>query len=272
MSGIVDGWAADHYLGKMTDVIAPVPTAPGGRPDACFEASVSDRGTQNLLLKRMTSSDFDLLRPNLEAVSLEIGTTLARAGQPIDTICFLDGGLAGFLDVLPDGQRLAIGVIGREGVVGWPAVMGNDRWPYDVEVRAKDCNAQRLPFGGLMASVERSPTLRDLLLKFAGTFTAQMGRTIVSNLIHPVERRTARWILLYHDRVDGDEIAMTHEELGNMLGVRRASITTALHILEGEGAIKGYRGRLVVRNRAILEQMAGDTYGFAEAEYNRLIG
>ena len=237
-----------------------------------IDPKLKERGTRNLLLERMSRGDYDLLEPELETVSLDVGTSLARAGQPIDTICFLDGGLAGFLDVLPDGQRLAIGVIGREGVVGWPALMGNDRWPYDVEVRAKDCTAQRLPVASLMAAVGRSPTLSDLLLRFAGTFAAQMGRTIVSNLIHPVERRTARWILLYHDRVESDEIAMTHEELGNMLGVRRASITSALHVLEGENAIKGFRGRIVVRDRAALEALAGATYGFAEAEYQRLIG
>jgi CRP-like cAMP-binding protein len=99
-----------------------------------------------------------------------------------------------------------------------------------------------------------------------------MGRTIASNLIHSVERRTARWILLYHDRLERDEITMTHEELGNTLGVRQASITSALHVLEGENAIRGYRGRIIVRDRAALVAFAGGTYGFAEAEYRRLIG
>lgn len=231
----------------------------------------SDRGARNVLLQRMCETDFQLLRPYLETVDLDLGSSLAKAGDRIDTICFLDGALAGFLDVLGDGQRLAIGVIGREGVVGWPVLMGNDRWPYDVEVRARDCTAQRLPAEHLVAAVRQSPTLSEMLLRFAGTFTTQMGRTIVSNLIHPVERRTARWILMYHDRIEGDEIALTHEELGNMLGVRRASITSALHILEGEQAIKGYRGRIVVRDRHRLEGLAGDTYGFAEAEYRRLV-
>ena len=100
---------------------------------------------------------------------------------------------------------------------------------------------------------------------------AQMGRTIVSNLIHPVGRRTARWILLYHDRLDGDEIAITHEELGVMLGVRRSSVTDALHLLEGEGLIRSLRGRVVVRDRVLLEQWATDAYGYAEAEYQRLV-
>jgi CRP-like cAMP-binding protein len=234
-------------------------------------AEVDNRDTRNILLQRMGPDDYRLLAPAFETVVLPCGTSLARAGEPIDTVCFLNDGIAGFLGVLTNGQRLAIGIIGREGVVGWPALMGNDRWPHDVEVRA-DCTARRISTDALMKAVAGSPALRDLLLKFAGTFTTQMGSTIVSNLIHSVERRTARWILLYHDRLESDEIAMTHEELGNMLGVRRASITSALHVLEGENAIRGFRGRIVIRDRAALEAQAGDTYGFAEAEYRRLIG
>jgi hypothetical protein len=82
----------------------------------------------------------------------------------------------------------------------------------------------------------------------------------------------ARWILLYHDRLEGDEFPMTHEEIGIMLGVRRASATDILHILEGERAIHNARGRLVIRDRARLEEIAGDTYGEVEATYRALIG
>jgi CRP-like cAMP-binding protein len=124
----------------------------------------------------------------------------------------------------------------------------------------------------LLAATALTPRLNTLLLRLAGISAARMGRTIASNLIHSVERRTARWILLYHDRLERDEITMTHEELGNMLGVRRASITSALHVLEGENAIRGYRGRIIVPDRAALEAFAGDTYAFAEAEYRCLIG
>jgi len=122
-----------------------------------------------------------------------------------------------------------------------------------------------------MAVVEERPKVRALLLRYAMSLVAQMSRTIVSNLIHSVDRRTARWLLLYHDRVDGDEISITHEELGIMLGVRRSSITDALHQLEGNGAVRGYRGRVRVCNRRELEQLAGETYGFAEREYARLL-
>jgi DNA-binding FadR family transcriptional regulator len=100
----------------------------------------------------------------------------------------------------------------------------------------------------------------------------QMGRTIVSSLAHSIERRMARWILLYHDRIRDDAICMTHEEFRLMLGVRRSSVTEALHRLEEEQAIRSVRGRVLVRDRDVLMRMAGDTYGHAESEYRRLLG
>ena len=227
--------------------------------------------TPNLLLQSVDSADLALLEPHLERVSLVYGDRLAAAGEPIGSVCFPEGAVSGFLDVLPDGRKLTVGLIGREGFVGWPLLMGNERWPFEVQVRGQAATALRLDASRLREAVDRSAGLRDTLLRYASTFIAQMGRTIVSNLIHSVERRAARWILLYHDRIEGDEITLTHDELGFMLGVRRASITDALHGLEGERAIIGGRGRVIVRDRTKLIALAQDTYGHAEAEYRRLL-
>lgn len=225
----------------------------------------------NLLLTRLDQAGFAQLAAHMERVPLEPGAQLAEAGGEIEAACFPEGGVAGFLDVLKDGRRLTVGLVGREGFIGWPLVMGDDRWPYDVTVTSEGATALRLDARHLRAAVEQNRDLRDLLLRYTAAFVAQMGRTIVSNLIHSVERRTARWILLYQDRVGGDEISITHEELGLMLGVRRASITDALHCLEGERAILSVRGRVIVRDRARLEELAAETYGHAEAEYRRLL-
>ena len=225
----------------------------------------------NLLLRRLDEADFLRLEPYMERVPLELGADLAKAGEEIETVCFPEGAVAGFLDVLGDGRRLTVGLVGKEGFVGWPMLMGDDRWPYDVTGTAETSTALRLEARHLRKAVDESAALRDLLLRYMATFMTQMGRTIVSNLIHSVERRTARWILLYQDRVGCEEIVLTHEELGFMLGVRRASITDALHYLEGERAIMSLRGRLIVRDRARLEALTEETYGYAEAEYQRLL-
>ena len=251
-------------MGADAKLATPQPKV--ARPEDLDQQSVG-----NALLRCMPPEDYARLRPDLTRTPLAIDDVIAAAGEDIEVVCFLEGGVAGFLDVLGDGRRLAIGVAGREGFVGWPALMGNDRWPCDVQLRAAPTTALRVDAQCIRALVATSSAVRDLLLRYAAVFMAQMSRTIVSNLIHPVERRTARWLLLYHDRLDGDEIALTHEELGAMLGVRRSSVTDALHVLEGESLIRSLRGRVVIRDRPRLQLWASEAYGYAEAEYERLI-
>ena len=224
----------------------------------------------NLLLRRMRDGDFALLRPNLRRVAVGNGDRLAEQGSSIESVCFLEGGIAGFLNVLEDERRVAIGLLGREGFAGWPSLMGNDRWPHEVVARGANTTALAIDAVDLRSALKASATLRTLLIRYASAFVTQMAGTITSNLIQSIEERTARWLLMYQDRLDGDELVITHDELGAMLGVRRASITDALHSLEGRGAIRSSRGRLLILNRASLLASAGDTYGRAETEYQRL--
>ncbi len=226
----------------------------------------------NRLLASLSAEDFALLSPHLVPASFAVGDFITRTGEPIDSICFLEQGIAGVLDSLDNDRRYAVGLLGAEGFIGWPMLMGDDRSPYDITMRAEQGRAMRISAAALMEAVERSPTLRMTLLRFTHVFMMQMGRTIVSSLAHSIERRMARWILLYHDRVQADEICMTHEEFRLMLGVRRSSITDALHRLEEEHAIRAVRARVLVQDRAKLLILAGDTYGQPEREYARLLG
>jgi hypothetical protein len=94
----------------------------------------------------------------------------------------------------------------------------------------------------------------------------------LANARFAVTQRLARWILMSHDRLDGDDMPLTHDLLALMLGVRRGGVTTSLHVLEGEHMIKSTRGNVWVIDRSKLEAMAGDSYGSPEAEYERVIG
>ena len=226
----------------------------------------------NRLLSGLSAEDLALLTPHLTHVSFAVGDFITRAGAPIESICFLEQGIAGVLDSLDDDRRYAVGLLGAEGYIGWPLLMGNDRSPYDVTMRAEQGKALRIPADALMSAIDQSRTLRLTLLRFAHVFMLQMGRTIVSSLAHSIERRMARWILLYHDRVQADEICMTHEEFRLMLGVRRSSVTDALHRLEEEQAIRAVRAKVLVHDRAKLMTLAGGTYGQPEQEYARLLG
>ena len=225
----------------------------------------------NLLIRAMGEEDLKLLQPSFERIELHEGASIASAGSSIDTICFLEGGVASYSSVAASGARTGIGMVGYEGCVGWHALLGSNMAPYDVAVAVGGGTALRIGAGDLLAASSRSASLRDLLMRFVQSFFAQLSQTAISNVNDQVQHRLCRWLLMNHDRLDGDEIQLSHSEIGNMLGMRRASVTDALHILEGEGLIKAKRRSICVRDRPRLRQCAGENYGFAEAEYTRLI-
>lgn len=246
-------------------------TVAGAVPREDGVAALAQNDLGNRLLRALTSADYALLQPHLSRVPFSVGDEIAEAGDPVTEVRFPEAGIAGILDHAETGRRLAIGLVGSEGMLGWPLLLGEERWPHDVAMRAEAGTAIRIPARALLAAVDRSATLRQTLLRFAHVFQLQVGQSVCSALIHPVDRRMARWILLYHDRVRGDEISMTHEEFRLMLGVRRSSVTDALHRLEAERAVRGLRGRVIVRDRARLLELADDTYGKPEEAYARLI-
>lgn len=228
--------------------------------------------TKNHIVQSMLLADINSLTPHLERVDHCSGDLFAERGDPIRYACFPEGAVTALLASTETRHKIAVGMIGHEGMVGSAALEGATHWHYDVCVRAANSTALRIEIERLLDLCRRSETLRELLLRFAGSLAVQVGTTSVANLIGSIERRLARWILLYHDRLPGDEITMTHEEISIMLGIRRASATDVLHILEGEQAVKSVRGRIIVRDRARLEAIAGEFYGDAEADYRRMIG
>ena len=123
----------------------------------------------------------------------------------------------------------------------------------------------------LLAAADASATLRAVLLRYVQTFIVQSAHSSLANAHHRIEARLARWLLMCHDRVEGDVLNLTHELLSLMLGVRRAGVTVAIHLLEGRGLIKATRGHIRVLNRGGLEATAQGSYGVPEAEYARLL-
>jgi CRP-like cAMP-binding protein len=123
----------------------------------------------------------------------------------------------------------------------------------------------------LREALNASPTLRIFLLKFVQTFMVQTAHTAIANGRATVEQRLARWLLMARDRLDGDELPLTHEFLALMLAVRRPGVTEALQKLEGRRLLRAERGRITICDRKGLEKIAGALYGAPEAELRRLL-
>ncbi|WP_337181005.1 Crp/Fnr family transcriptional regulator [Shinella sp.] len=184
---------------------------------------------------------------------------------------FFESGIASVVVRSPEGQHTDIGIIGRDGMCPTSAILDTDVDPFSIFMQMQGV-ACRVPILALRAVLESDREAQGLFGRYAQALAVQHAYTALSNAVHHIDERLARWILMCHDRADGAEISLTHEFLSVMLAVRRPSVTTALHLLEGKKLIYSERGVVIVRDRAALEAFAQDAYGECEKEYERLIG
>ena len=226
----------------------------------------------NRLLQSLHDDDITLLTPHLERVVVGAGETIASTDGDAALVYFPLTLVASVIQVMADGARFEIGLIGAEGVVGWSAALADAPSSLTGVAQMGGGTALVAQSSTVAALCRRSAALNDAMLAFGQSFSVQMSHTIVATLRDGIERRLARWLLMLHDRVDGDVLALTHGELAGALHVRRASITDTLHILEGGRVVRCTRGQLAIRDRAALVAIAGDSYGPAEASYRALIG
>jgi CRP-like cAMP-binding protein len=228
--------------------------------------------TRNRLLGLMSAGDFALLQPHLERVELKQGYVLFESDTPIEHAYFLEGGVGSIVAGRPNEDEIEVGVYGREGMSGLPLVLGADRTADRSFIQINGSTALRTKAEDFTAAIGKSETLRTLLLPFAQVMTLQATRTIAANAFLELPGRLARWLLMCHDRVDGDTLALTHEFLSIMLAVRRSGVTVTMHALEATGAISARRATVIVRDRGPLEELAGEYYGAPEAAYRSMIG
>nr|WP_246412965.1 Crp/Fnr family transcriptional regulator [Methylobacterium brachythecii] len=202
---------------------------------------------------------------------MPLGTVITEPDQSITHAYFIEEGLCSVVSRQIGGGRVEIGLFGRDGVSGTALLLGADRIPHEIFMQVAG-RGHRVSAAVFQRAAERSRDFRDLLLRYTQTFLIQTAQTALANAAAPAEERLARWLLMYHDRQDGDDLSVTHDFLSMMLGVRRPTVTVAIHVLEGAGLIRARRGRVTVLERRRLEEAAGESYGTAEAEYERLVG
>jgi CRP-like cAMP-binding protein len=211
------------------------------------------------------------LEPFLEPVGLALYYDLEKPSAPIESVYFMESGIASVVAVGERDTRIEIGLIGREGMTGAAVVLNGGSSPHETYIQVAG-HGQRISVEELRRAMKKSETLTSLFLKFAQAFMVQTAHTAIANARGKIDQRLARWLLMAHDRIDGDELPLTHEFLALMLGVRRSGVTESVASLEGDGMIRARRGRITVTNRQSLEKKAAGFYGIPEAELRRLIG
>ena len=238
---------------------------PSDTPDTTTEF-----GCSNQLLNRLDRKAFELLRPHLERVELPAGEMIHAADVSVDYVYFPDSGLASMAQPIAAGAAVEIGLIGKEGLIGANLALMADRSPYLVRIVLPG-RGRRMRAPAFRSALEQSGDLHGTILLYAQALTVQLAETAACNAKQALDARVARWLLMCQDRVARDDIDVTHATIAANLAVRRAGVTDALHVLEGDHAIRSLRGRIIVLDRARLESAAKGSYGIAEGEYRRLL-
>jgi CRP-like cAMP-binding protein len=215
--------------------------------------------SSNRILSRLSRQDLALLEPHLEAVDLPVRKPLEGRRKRIENVYFIE---SGFASVVANGTKkpsIEVGIIGREGMTGLVIVLGSDRAQHATYIQAAG-KGLRISADRLREADERSATLHRGMLRFAHAFLAQTTTTALANGRSNIEERLARWLLMADDRIDSEELPLTHEFLGLMLGTHRPGVTIAIQALEKQGLIAARRARITILDRKGLERNSNGTY------------
>ena len=226
--------------------------------------------TDNTLLALLPREEYHRLYHHLEPVELPAGQVVQEVGTASSHVIFLTTGLVSMNYQLQDGHSMSVALVGREGFVGLSGFI-------DWTVAATRAVVQmpslgyRLSVGLVRRELKAGGCLQALALRGIQALITQMAQTAACNRHHNLDQQICRWLLLSLDRLHGNQLAMTQEQISQMLGVRREGVTAAARRLQDAGVIAYSRGRITVIDRLELEARACECYGVVRAEYDRLL-
>jgi CRP-like cAMP-binding protein len=236
-----------------------------------MDGSSGLRATRNLFLDNLPDAAWQALRPLLHAVQLESDEVLHAPRATIRYVFFPINSIVSVVAEMPKQKTLEVGIIGREAMTGLALALGQSTVTYRHVVQVPD-SALRISVKDFRATFQSEPKLNALLLRYAQATIASTSQSAACNSLHGLNERCARWLLMAHDRVDGDVINLTQHFLSQMLGVRRAGVTVAAASLAKAGLIEYTRGRITIRNRKRLEAAACKCYAVIERDWKGIMG
>jgi CRP-like cAMP-binding protein len=235
-----------------------------------MSADTQDR-PRNRILAALPAGEYERLLPHLKPITLEYKQVLFEPYKTIRYSYFPEDGVISMVSTLIDKTVVEVGLAGREGMVCVANFLGVDSTPHQGIVQGQG-RAMRMKAGVLREEFKRGGRLQDILLRYTQAHLVQIAQTSVCNRLHALEARLSRWLLMIHNRVDGDDFLLTQDVISMMLGAQRTGVTEAAGALQKKGIISYSRGRITVLDRRKLEESACECYWIVREEYDRLIG
>ena len=221
--------------------------------------SIDPRSLRNEILLSLPPKECAALLAELEFVEMRAYDLLNEMGEAIEFCYFMNSGMTSILTIMGDGKGVEVGLTGKEGFIGLPAIVGFRTSATRAVVQITG-SAYRLRTEKLLPALAKCPQLAKRLNRYSQELAMQATQVAACNRLHDVEARLARWLLMSQDRVGGESVPLTQEFLSHMLGTRRASVTVAAGILQKAGLIKYARGFVTIVDRRKLEDAACECY------------
>ena len=225
----------------------------------------------NRLLSALSAADYQRLAPHLELVRLNMKQRVYEPYQPIEYAYFPLTGLISMVTVMQSGKAIESATVGNEGMVGLPLFLGVDRTTSQAYAQVPG-ESLRIKAEVFQKEVRRPGGLARMLQLYTQALLVQISQAMACNGLHAIPQRTARWLLMTHDRVAAERFPLSQELLGLMLGVRRAGVNEVATKLRQAGLIQYRRGVVEIVDRAGLEATSCECYGVIQAEFERLLG
>jgi CRP-like cAMP-binding protein len=225
---------------------------------------------RNVILSQLPAEEYAALARHLVPVELPLEKRLSEPNQPIEFIYFLNNGLISTDAVTLKGEQVEVGLIGREGFSGLPALFDQPQMSHTVIMQGGG-EGFRARSAAVRAEFLKGGVLQRLVHNFAYLQLVQITQSVLCNRMHEVEQRLARWLLCSADRMGSEFLHLTQEFLSQMLGVQRSTVTVAAGELQRRGLIGYSRGRIHILDRPGLTARACECYGIVNSSYDRLL-
>ncbi len=223
----------------------------------------------NRILAALPRQEYASLFAQLEPAQLARSKILYEFGAPVRHAYFVTSGMVSLLSIAQNGATTEVSMVGNEGLLGIPIVLGVDAAPYRVMVQLPG-TALRLRAEVLRREFHRGGPLQTLVLRYIHLLLLQIAQSASCNRFHTIEQRLCRWLLISRDRIKSDRLDLTQEALSHMLGAPRSRVTLAIGALRRAGLVQHTRGSIVILDRTRLEMCACECYKVVRAGINYL--
>ena len=239
-----------------------------GFPDRMPEVA-SSQGLRSRFLEALPPSDVERLLSHAAHLDLPLNTPLFNRGEMPRFLYLLTGGMASVIYTSEHGNSIELSMIGDEGPVGWLVLLGPIKAMADCTMQVSGAG-YRIPYEAFQRVYDTSPAVCTRIMELTQQKIMSAYQIAACNRLHKAGPRFARWLLTARDRAGSNDLPITQEFLGHMLGTRRTTVAEEAGALQRAGAIEYSRGRVRILNPVMLERQACECHRIIKAHYDAL--